>query len=150
MCRPAASQVAASTVTVTAKPSATSSTSNGVVLAASAEPPTPFSGCPDVNGTLQEASYGGKFLKYCDIDFHGNDLLGVMTNTFDYCIEACGSFNLQAHAGKSCVGVAFVPSWSRRNGTNGDYPANCILKSGGLGGVEPNPQFEVDSAKIQA
>jgi hypothetical protein len=107
-------------------------------------------GCPASNGTAYTAGYGGTFLKLCRSDWGGGarDMLGVMVQSLDFCIEACAGFNkLKAFTSARCSGVAFVPSWSDRNTSAGEDATNCVLKSGGRPGV-PNQLYEVVSAGL--
>lgn len=95
---------------------------------------TPFTGCPGVDGKIYTAGYGGRFKYRCLTDgTDGKDLLGVMTTTFDLCIEACASWNYQAGSNVRCNGAAFIPSWITRNGSvsGGEGPpSDCVLKTG--------------------
>ncbi|KAI9887964.1 MAG: hypothetical protein M1823_000221 [Watsoniomyces obsoletus] len=109
----------------------------------------PFSGCPEVNGTMYEAQLGRLFQKVCDRDWHpvpAEDLLNIMVQTWDLCIEACASYTRQG--GTRCQAATFVPQWSTRKASDGDKPSNCILKSRADGPGLDKQKYVVHTARL--
>ncbi|KAI9844473.1 MAG: hypothetical protein M1837_005555 [Sclerophora amabilis] len=140
--------VSASATSAGSASKSSSTPGSPVVMAQSPQQPQPYTGCDEVNGTLYEASYGGSYLKVCGLDWGTDDILGVMVNTFDYCIEACASWNYQSKSSRECASIAFIPSWSNRDGVEG-FISNCVLKGPSTGYAIRRPGLDVHYAKLQ-
>jgi hypothetical protein len=86
------------------------------------------------NGTYT-ALNGGSFQIYCLKDYVGNDILAVISPSFEACIETCASWN-QKLAGNGvnvteCSAAVFVPTWYNATGAVGTNPVgSCFLKKG--------------------
>lgn len=79
--------------------------------------------CPDLDGSSFADATGSSYHIQCNIDYPGNDLPSLHTDTFAECLKACDSYvpgsSAEAHDFASCVGV----SWGA-----GNHDANCYLK----------------------
>ena len=112
--------------------------SNTVTSGASAPTATPATdgGCKgpnySANGTFYQTYNSERFQIFCSIDYPGvSNMLGVISPSFEACMEACGSWNnliLESNA-IPCSGVVFILGWYNATGhVAREEAAACFLK----------------------
>lgn len=90
------------TTTTTSSSATASSTSILSTTTSSNNPsPTPITGCPDHDGTIYVGANGGKYQRFCNTDFWGNDLTadpGLRINfiNIETCMDLCDAWNSKA------------------------------------------------------
>lgn len=110
-----------------------------------------YSGCPNNNLSTYETQSGlEKYTLYCGLDMVGNDILEIITPTFQLCMEACAAWNASPLVSKACKGVAFAPTFIQAGFPGSGVPVDCFLKSvADLDILSVPPNYLVDSAIVQ-
>jgi hypothetical protein len=109
----------ASNITSTCQSNSTSSSNNTLILTSANVSIATDSGCrtdpASVNGSNYVALSSGVFQRFCGLDSGGNDLLDIISPSFEACIEACAIWNVRLKSNganvTTCTGIAFVPAW---------------------------------------
>lgn len=94
----------------------------------------PSTGCEnDTFSTTYTTAVGYTFDKTCNRQFIGSDLVGVVVDSWDLYMEACGTFNHfnTTKGAFTCVGLTFFPSWVVESYAKGNISmwSNCLLQS---------------------
>ncbi|MCJ1279695.1 hypothetical protein MMC21_007519 [Puttea exsequens] len=92
---------------------------------------TPSSNCSNISNPY--TTLNSSFNLYCGSDFAFNDLMSIFVYTFEDCMNACVSYNLnnvyeKTHLHSECGGVSFSPVQTRDPEVN-FLNGNCWLKN---------------------
>ena len=113
----------------------------------------------EINGTTDNSIFrsakGYTFIRYCQSDFLGSDMVGITVPSWDLCMQSCASFADQIpgiKAGLTCAGVVFVPIYSVAKTSIREigYPANCFLKSQMPRVSISNANFEIVASLLKS
>ncbi|KAF2761472.1 hypothetical protein EJ05DRAFT_498023 [Pseudovirgaria hyperparasitica] len=107
--------------------------------------PTYISIPPAENSTYTSPASGMKFDTVYGKQYNGDDIIPVLANSFEACIEACVNRQMMIKAqnaqGPECAGVGWIPVDAARGNYDNTVAGNCYVKSSlGTGPLEDQPR----------
>ena len=105
------------------------------------------------HSSLYRTALGYRFRRSCNSDYVGSDMVGILSGSWELCMEACASFlelNRNTRANVTCAGIVFVPGWFDQRSAIGNisYPGNCFLKTQMPRVDAANNVFEIVAAQL--
>lgn len=107
--------------------------------AASATPALDIRNCPGINGTSVTLPDGQEFVVVCETEYSGPVDVGLLENTFQDCIQDCGTAN-NGFSSVRCRAVTYFPSRTMEN--------NCFFKNAAALQVSSANEFAVSAVLV--